>query len=304
MNSAKQRSFLLIEAYKEYLLTVKGLALNTISSYEQVLLNFVDICNNLISVTESNAEQYVRGMATSGIKASTQSHHISTLKMFYKFLIHKKVVTESPFHSIELPKKTKTVPKAITEEQMTQLLHAAKGNEPEDLRLQALLHLLYATGVRISELTSLTLSDVLSEDHKGFIRVMGKGAKSRIIPVGSQTQQIVELYIKKARPIFNKKGGDFLFPSPKYRDKPLSRQRAFQLLHAIAQPLNIQISPHGVRHSFATHLLENDANLRSVQKMLGHQDLSTTEVYTKVADQHKKKIVEEKHPLNFLLEEN
>ena len=251
MNSAKQRSFLLIEAYKEYLLTVKGLALNTISSYEQVLLNFVDICNNLISVTESNAEQYVQGMATSGIMASTQSHHISTLKMFYKFLIHKKVVTESPFHSIELPKKTKTVPKAITEEQMAQLLHAAKGNEPEDLRLQALLHLLYATGVRISELTSLTLSDVLSEDNKGFIRVMGKGAKSRIIPVGSQT-----------------------------------------------------ISPHGVRHSFATHLLENDANLRSVQKMLGHQDLSTTEVYTKVADQHKKKIVEEKHPLNFLLEEN
>lgn len=298
----KQRSFLLIEAYKEYLLTVKGLALNTIQSYENVLELFVEDFEDIVSITDVEIEKYINSFVQRNLKASTQSHHISTLKMFYNFLISKKIIQKNPLALIDLPKKTKKIPKAISEEKMDEVLKACQGAEPENVRLCAMFYLLYATGLRVSELANLTVSDILNTEHEGFIRVVGKGAKSRLVPVGGKARVFLDTYMLNVRGHFNVKGGDFLFPSPRYKNKPLSRQRIFQLLKEVAGPLGVEISPHGIRHSFATHLLENEANLRSVQKMLGHEDLTTTEIYTSVADKQKKKVIEEKHPLNLLFD--
>jgi integrase/recombinase XerD len=299
----KDKSFLLIEAYKEYLIAVKGLAVNTVQSYENVLESFVDEYENLSSVTDIDIGIYIQKISQKKLKASTQSHHLSTLKMFYNFLISKNVIKENPLTLIDLPKKTKRIPRAISEEKMTEILNACHGSEPQDVRLCAMFYLLYATGLRVSELANLTLSDILNTEHEGFIRVLGKGSKSRIVPLGGKARILLEKYIQNGRMHFNDKGGNFLFPSPRYKNKPLSRQRIFQLLKEVASPLGIEISPHGIRHSFATHLLENEANLRSVQKMLGHADLTTTEIYTSIADNQKKKVMDENHPLNLIFDE-
>ncbi|PPR15087.1 MAG: Tyrosine recombinase XerD [Proteobacteria bacterium] len=301
--SPRERSYILIEAYKEFLLSVKGLALNTITVYENALESFVEFQNNIIDVTDSDIESYIEFMSKKGLQASTQNHHLSTLKMFYSFLIQKKIIEENPLNLIDLPKKIKRLPKAISEDEMKRLLQSCEGNESEDIRLRAMFYLLYATGIRVSELANLKISDIQDAENDGFIRVLGKGSKFRIVPIGETAKKYVKDYIQKARFEFNPKGGEYLFPSPKYKNKPLTRQRVFQLLKEVSEPLGIYISPHGVRHSFATHLLENDANLRTVQKMLGHADLTTTEIYTSIADKQKQKVLEEKHPLSLLFED-
>lgn len=301
--SPRDRSYILIEAYKEFLLSVKGLSLNTITVYENALEGFIEFHNDIVNASDNDIERYIQFMSEKGLQASTQSHHLSTLKMFYSFLIQKKIIAENPLNLIDLPKKIKRLPKSISEDEMTRLLKSCDGNEPEDFRLRAMFYLLYATGIRVSELANLKLSDIQDAENDGFIRVLGKGSKFRIVPVGQTAKAFVKAYIQKARFEFNPKGSDFLFPSPRYKNKPLSRQRVFQLLKEISDPLGIYISPHGVRHSFATHLLENDANLRTVQKMLGHADLTTTEIYTSIADKQKQKILDEKHPLNILFDD-
>lgn len=298
-----QKSLLLIEAYKEYLISVKGLSLNTIVSYETVLEKYAQSVQNVVSVTDGEIEQYLFELNEQALEVSTQRHHISTLKTFYNFLLSKKVIAENPFAFVDMPQKRKRVPKSVTEQDMDRILQSCHGEEPENIRLSAMFYLLYATGMRVSELASITISDILNAENEGFVRITGKGSKTRLIPIDKKTRAFVEKYIQQARSSFNPKGGDHLFPSPRYKNKHLSRQRIFQLLKEITEPLNITISPHGVRHSFATHLLENDANLRSVQKMLGHSDLSTTEVYTSIAHKQKQKVINEKHPINMLLNE-
>lgn len=289
-------SSLLLEAYKEYLVAVKGVALNTVESYELVLQNFADTIPELLSVQPADIELYLRDMHDKNLKASTQKHHISTLKTFYNFLLLKKAIQVNPCAQIDLPKVGKRLPKFIEESEMMRLLNSCKGNKATDVRLRAMFLLLYATGMRVSELAGLSMSDIQQSDE-GFLRITGKGNKTRIVPIGQEAKNAVLDYIKNARNDLNPLKSSMLFPSPRSKDKGLTRQRIFQLLKEVSTPLGIEISPHGFRHSFATHLLENKANLRAVQVMLGHSDMSTTEVYTAVVDKQKRKTVEENHPL-------
>lgn len=290
------RSLLLLEAYREYLVAVKGVAINTVETYELVLQTFAEFVDDFVDVTEEDIESYIDNIHEKKLKASTQIHYISTIKTFYNFLLSKKVVKANPCAHIDLPKMNKRLPKFIEEDEMKRLLDSCKGETLKALRLRALFLLLYATGMRVSELAGLTLGDV-RQSEEGFLRVTGKGNKTRLVPMGEQAKEAVERYIAHARDELNPLKNDALFPSPRLQGKGLTRQRIFQMLKDIAKPLDIEISPHGFRHSFATHLLENKANLRTVQTMLGHADMSTTEVYTAVVDKHKRKVLEDTHPL-------
>lgn len=292
----KQQSLLLLDAYREHLVAIKGVAHNTVETYDIVLTAFVETYEDLTAVTQSDVENYMVFLTEKGLKANTQSHYLSTLKTFYSFLMSKKVVKENPCAFVDMPKVQKRLPKAISENDMMRILEACKGEEAHDIRMRAMFYLLYSSGIRASELASLTLNNVRDMDE-GFITVTGKGGKTRLIPIAETAKNHVKYYIDHARWEFNKTGSDMLFPSPRILKKGLTRQRIFQLLKEIADPLGIEISPHGVRHSFATHLLENEANLRAVQLMLGHENLSTTEVYTKIENKQKQKVVENNHPL-------
>lgn len=289
-------SSLLLEAYKEYLIAVKGVALNTVETYDLVLQNFADDVKELSEVSEDDIQKYLLIMNDKDLKSSTQKHHISTLKTFYNFLLIKKVVAKNPCANIDLPKVGKRLPKFIKESEMKLLLDNCKGETDKAIRLRAMFLLLYATGMRVSELASLSVSDI-QQNENGFLRITGKGNKTRIVPMGKEAKNSVLHYIKQSHKNFNPLDSNMLFPSPRNKKNGLTRQRIFQLLQEVAGPLGITISPHGFRHSFATHLLENKANLRAVQIMLGHSDMSTTEVYTAVVDKQKKRTIEENHPL-------
>tara|TARA_R110000868_G_scaffold189695_1_gene432902 strand:+ start:88094 stop:89011 length:918 start_codon:yes stop_codon:yes gene_type:complete len=290
------KSSLLLEAYKEYLIAIKGAAINTVETYDLILQNFADSVDEIANVTQADIEKYLQTINEKSLKASTQKHHISTLKTFYNFLLSKKVVTKNPCANIDLPKTTKALPKFIEEGEMQRLLNACVGASAKQIRLRTMFLLLYATGMRVSELAGLTMGDI-KQTEEGFLRITGKGNKTRLVPMGLATKSALDHYIKNAREEVNPLNSNYLFPSPRRKNEGLTRQRIFQILQEVSMPLGIEISPHGFRHSFATHLLENKANLRAVQIMLGHENMSTTEIYTAVVDKQKRKTIEENHPL-------
>jgi integrase/recombinase XerD len=229
-----------------------------------------------------------------GASAKTQARHLSTLRGFYRFLVEKEIIKRDPTARVARPKVGKSLPKAVSQNQAQAVLGTAFGDTPEQLRLKALLTTLYATGMRVSELLALTITDV--EMGKGdVLRVLGKGEKTRLVPLGKYAYDILLHYIQQARPSLGGQKSDYVFPSP-HSSKPLTRQRLFQLVQKAGQQAGIKISPHGLRHSFATHLLENEADLRSVQLMLGHSDLATTQIYTAITDKRKTEAMD-KHPL-------
>ena len=233
-------------------------------------------------------------MNDQGAKSTTIARTISTLRKFHQFLVMDRIVSKDPTIHIESPKKTRTLPKVLSAEEVDQLL-SIETVDPLSTRNKAMVETLYATGLRVSELIDLTMSDL--HLMMGFIRCFGKGGKERIVPLGDLAKDAIEYYLDTAREFLVKgQATDALFVNQ--HGRPLTRQGFWKILKSIARDKQIKknITPHMLRHSFATHLLENGADLRAVQEMLGHADISTTQIYTHISRKRLKDIYGQHHP--------
>ncbi|MGD2089706.1 MAG: site-specific tyrosine recombinase XerD [Candidatus Aminicenantes bacterium] len=288
-----------LKRYLAFLEIEKGLALNTITSYEQELIKFRSFMEEKglyhRSISETDAVGFIKAESLKNISFATQAHLISVLKSFYKFLVSEEKIDYNPISMIASPKKWKALPKYLTIDQVSELLESPELTTPLGQRDKAILELMYATGLRISEVIQLKLNNLYIEEC--FLRVMGKGSKERVVPFGETAKEYLEQYLEKARPVLLKhKFTDIVFLNR--NGEPLSRQGLWKVIKGYGKKLGMasQLSPHVLRHSFATHLLEKGADLRSIQMMLGHSSISTTEIYTYVAKTRVKQIYDKYHP--------
>ena len=292
-----------VETFLEMLVAERGLAANTIEAYERDLTEFAAFCNcrgtEPVSASPQDLSLYMTKLCADAMSASTQARRLSALKQYYKFLQAESIRRDNPSTILQSPKKRQHLPQILSEAEVTLLLETAAVDESaKGLRLTALLEVLYATGLRVSELISLPLSSVM--DDREVLIVLGKGNKERMVPIGQPAKQAVKAY-KRVRSSFlrgfNK--SYWLFPSNS-KTGHLTRQRLGQQLKELALKAGIEptkVSPHVLRHAFASHLLANGADLRAVQQMLGHSDLTTTQIYTHVLDERLRKVVRDFHPL-------
>ena len=246
-------------------------------------------------LSSAQLREFIYALKDLGLAPTTIRRQISALRTYYKFLVGEGIAARDPSDRIESPKRWRTLPSVLTLAEIDKLLAAPNTDEPLAIRDRALLEFAYATGVRVSELVSLTLQDILFED--GVARVFGKGAKERLVPVGRRALGAVALYAREIRPTLDRgKGKGFLFLNA--RGTPLSRVGAWGVIKATARRAGLakRVSPHTLRHTFATHLLEGGADLRAVQEMLGHADLSTTQLYTHVDRDYLRTVHKSYHP--------
>ncbi len=292
-----------IKEYQNYLRLERGLSKNTIENYTfdiEKLVSFLtekEIKVSPIHISEDVVQQFIYEMA-SQINPRSQSRLISGLKSFFNFLIFEDYRKETPLELIEVPKTGRKLPDTLSTTEIDALIAAIDLSKPEGERNKAMLETLYSCGLRVSELISLKISDLFFEE--GFIKITGKGNKQRFVPVGSSTIKFITIYANQIRvhvPI-QKGFEDTLFLNR--RGKQLTRAMVFTIIKnlAIAIDLNKTISPHTFRHSFATHLLENGADLRSIQLMLGHESITTTEVYMHLDRKHLAMVLQNFHPRN------
>ncbi len=293
------------ENFLEMLTVERGVSANTLSAYRSDLTNFLThLANqnkNFRAVTARDVEQYGVAMdKKSHINARSSARKLSCLRQFYKFLLAEKRIAHNPMQTIASPKLPKQLPKYLSEQDVQNLLSAAFADKTEEgKRLVCLLEILYAAGLRVSELVGLPLSAVVRGQN--YVLVRGKGNKERVVPLTPAAQQAIAEYLK-IRAVFLPKDvtSPHLFPS-RSTTGYLTRQRFAQLLKELAVAAGLmpsKISPHTVRHAFATHLLEGGADLRSLQQMLGHSDISTTQIYTHVVSRRLQQTVEQYHPLS------
>jgi len=248
-------------------------------------------------------KSYLAAMRRQGLASSTAARRLSCLRQFYKFLYAEGLATKNPAINIESPRRRRRLPRTLSEEEVSRILdvaHARAAARPglKSLRLVALLEVLYATGLRISEL--LGLSKIAAAGDREFIIVRGKGGRERMVPLSGPARRAISAYLAVLKDE-EWATGPFLFPSPRAASGHLSRVRLFQLIREVAIEAEIppqRISAHVLRHAFATHLLANGADLRTVQAMLGHADISTTQIYTHVLEARLKSLVTQKHPLS------
>ena len=290
----------LVDQYLNYLLVEKGLSKKTLESYGSDIARFVDFLDkkgikDISRADTSTILMHIIALRHDGMKARSRARHLVTLRGFYKFLAREKFIAVDPSRVIDLPKSGLYLPNVLTFEEIKLLLSATDISKPAGLRDSAMMELLYAAGLRVSELVNLKLFDVNMDAC--FVRVFGKGSKERVVPIGIYAKERINEYINTARPLLLKKNmSRFLFVGR--RGKALTRQGFWKLLkrYSVKAEITKKITPHSLRHSFATHLLEGGADLRSVQLMLGHVDISTTQIYTHVVRDHLKKIHSKYHP--------
>ena len=294
------KSEIILEEFLNYLLIDRMLSDNTIKSYEFDLQSFLSFLSeqkrSVKVVNKEDLQHYLAHLYDLGCKATTVSRHLSTIRAFYEYLLIEGQIKVSPCEFIESPKLPKNLPTVLSLEEVTRLLDSFTDGSPKGIRNKAMVELLYATGVRVSELLNLNLDDLYLE--MGFVRCMGKGAKERIIPIGEVANRALDVYLRGSRQELLKENKkiDALFLNR--LGKRMSRQGFWKILKAQAKVAGIrkEISPHKLRHSFATHLLENGADLRIVQELLGHTDISTTQIYTHIGKSHLQKVIEDAHP--------
>jgi integrase/recombinase XerD len=285
-----------LDNFFTYLSVEKGLSKNTVSSYGTDLKRFVSFLDavgkNIFSVRRADIVDFIEILRHEGYSISSICRFISSIKALYKYLLIEDSIESDPSDELQAPKRWERLPKALSMSEVQTLLETEfSGNTA--LRDTAMLGLLYSSGLRVSELIGIKLGDINFE--AGFIRVLGKGSKERIVPVHRRAIEKVKQYVKQERPeILKKRQSPYLFITK--RGRPMTRQRFWQTLKAAGKKAGIELSPHTMRHCFATHLLEGGADLRSVQKMLGHSDISTTQIYTKVTTDRIKKIFKKYHP--------
>lgn len=292
-----------IESFLEMLVAERGIAANTLQAYRRDLEDFADFLNRRKRSPETastaDIRDYMAGLSRAGMAASTAARRLSALRQFHKFLHAEGYRTDNPCTVVDAPHRSRPLPKILSEAEVERLLDAASALPgPEGARMLALLELLYASGLRVSELVSLPLAAVTRDT--GILIVRGKGGKERMVPLTEAAIRSVAAY-REERQAFLKEGqkSPFLFPS-RGESGHLTRHRFAQMLKELAAAAGIdpeKVSPHVLRHAFATHLLDHGADLRSVQQMLGHADISTTQIYTHVVEERLRRLVEEHHPL-------
>jgi integrase/recombinase XerD len=289
-----------LELFREHLMVGRGLSANTVAAYMRDAADFTAFSKNRLAVEAKVVEAYLAKLAKDGQAAKSQARHLSTLRTMYRFFLDRGVVADDPTAAVAAPKLPKSLPKALSGLEMRKLLSTAEGETPEQVRLRTIFHLLYASGLRVSELVNLTLAD-FDEGEGGLLRVTGKGGKTRLVPLGGVAAQTVLHYLEFARPHLPGSGSDWLFGSPRGKGGGkghLTRQRVFQLIQKAGKMVGVKVAPHHLRHTFATHLLEHDADLRAVQLMLGHASLNTTQIYTRIAGKRLQETLERHHPLS------
>jgi integrase/recombinase XerD len=285
-----------VKAFLEFCRIEKGLAANSIHSYQ---LDLGRLSSNL-GVPEETASPadlagHVESLYRAGLSARTIARHVTTLRNFYSFLTREGKIDRDPAEHLALPRQWSTLPKYLNRDEIERLLNAPSAGKPAGTRDRAMLELLYATGLRVTELCRLDIAAV--EQDLGVLRVIGKGNKQRIVPFGQAAGEAVERYLTLGRPLLLKgRASRFLFVTA--RGSAMTRQAFWKLLRGHGRKAGIfrNLTPHVIRHSFATHMVEGGADLRSVQIMLGHADISTTQVYTHVARGRLRQIVDQHHP--------
>ncbi|MDB4849277.1 site-specific tyrosine recombinase XerD [Gammaproteobacteria bacterium] len=284
----------LIDSFLDSLYIEKGLSNNTVSSYRNDIKSFLLWIDknsfNPLSINDSDANNYISKLFRDGLKSSSVNRKISSIKSFYTFLQKKKIIMKSPIADIVMPKQEKYLPISMSEEEVERLLNSPDLNIEIERRDKAIIELLYATGMRISELTNLKLTDI--DINRSVLKVFGKGSKERLVPFGEKAAESISLYLKDRKDLKSKE----IFLSN--RGTKISRGAFWQRIkiYIKRENLKISISPHTLRHAFATHLLNRGADLRSVQILLGHSDLSTTQIYTHIAKQRLGEILKKHHP--------
>jgi integrase/recombinase XerD len=287
-----------IQSFLDYCRVEKGLAINSLEAYSRDLKRFAAACGTPSPGAFPGPEElntYLDSLSEQGLGSRSIVRHLTTLRNFSSFLLREKVIDKDPTAYLSLPKQWQNLPKYLNHTEINRLLEAPDATKPTGLRDRAMLQLLYASGLRVTELCELQLSDL--NEEVGVVRVLGKGNKQRLVPVGRQALSAFCSYRAEARGVLLKgRGSKYLFVTA--RGTRMTRQGFWKLLARYGTKAGIsrRLTPHVVRHSFATHLLEGGADLRSVQTMLGHADISTTQIYTHVMRSHLRKTVDEHHP--------
>jgi integrase/recombinase XerD len=289
-----------LEQFFEMLLAERGAAKNTIEAYRRDLVAVSEYLRPqaLDTITSIGLTDYLSSIAEEGMSPRTSSRRLSALRQYFGFLVQEGIRTDNPTIKIDRPKLGRPLPKYLTEFEVEALLTAARLQRGRHgRRLTLIVELLYATGLRISELVTLPASAAKAQDA---LIIYGKGGKERLVPLGRQAISAMQSYEKDRNSFYMSQGDSpWLFPS-RGKGGHISRRRVGQMLDELAVEAGIEVqkvSPHVLRHAFATHLLHNGADLRTVQELLGHEDLSTTEIYTHILDERMKSLVLQKHPL-------
>ncbi len=291
-----------IQVFLDMLLAERNASANTREAYRRDLFDaarFLERKNlPLAGACEDDLRTYLR--TSKKHSARTQARRLSALRQFFRFLCSENYRKEDPTRLIDAPRTNRSLPKYLSEKEIDTLLKTASRYPGDDgLRLRVMLEMLYAAGLRVSELISLRIPSI--QFDRGMVLVKGKGGKERVIPLGDPAITALQEWLPIRKKGLGKSVSPYLFPSPmKQKNAPITRQRLFQLLKQLALAAKIdpkRLSPHVVRHAFATHLIEHGADLRSVQSMLGHADIATTQIYTHVAGNRLARTVAEHHPL-------
>ncbi len=287
----------LIDVFVDALWLESGLSKNTLSAYRSDLARFCRVVEDtsLLDVQQQHIQQFLSVLLAEGTRSSSSARALSTLRRFYRYQIRERRVQQDPCAQVLSPKQGRPLPKTMSEQQVSDLLEAPDTNTPLGLRDRAMLETLYATGLRVSELVKLSLLEV--NLSVGVVRIVGKGNKERLVPLGEQAIYWIEHYCNQGRPeLLKRRVCDAMFVTA--RASAMSRQAFWYLIKKYALQAGIKqaLSPHTLRHAFATHLINHGADLRSVQMLLGHADLSTTQIYTHIARERLQSMHAQHHP--------
>lgn len=290
----------LINEYQYYLKREKGLSQNTITAYLRDLEQYRTYLEKSYEITKiqkierKHIETFLKSLHKKDLSSKSLSRKLTAIKGFHQFLLIENELDTNVAYDIESPKVDKTLPQVLSVQEVIKIIEAVKGTDPLSIRNQALLELIYGSGLRVSELLDLKIADI----HllEGYVRVLGKGNKEREVPLGDMSVQALRLYLTKSRNQLTMNSIDYLFLNQD--GKRLSRQGFFKILRKIAKAAGIDrdVSPHTLRHSFATHLLEAGVDLRTLQELLGHEDIQTTQIYTHISQKHLKDVYLNTHP--------
>jgi len=289
-----------VERFDDFLALEQGASVQTSRAYKLDIARFVAYANvkgakSAIDVGARTLREYVYHLKDLGLSPASIRRNVSAVRTYFKFLLAEGHVVRDPSERLETPKKWRTLPDVLAVDEIEKLLAAPSLDEPLAFRDRAMLELAYGAGLRVSEWISLSVRDVMLQDH--LVRVFGKGGKERLVPIGRRAIGAIAIYLRELRPKLEKgEGKGILFLNA--RGQPLSRMGAWKILRKYVDQVGITkpVSPHTLRHSFATHLLEGGADLRAVQEMLGHVDISTTQIYTHVDREYLRSVHKQFHP--------
>jgi integrase/recombinase XerD len=287
-----------LDDYIQHLRVERGLSKNTVDAYAHDLARFgawlAEARASLDEVDEARVAGYLVTLSQGGLSARTQARALSGMRGFFRFLVQEGRHQRDPTELLEGPRLLRKLPDVLNREEVLRLLEAPTGSKPNRVRDRAMLHTMYAAGLRVTELIELDLADINLEE--GFVSALGKGNKRRIVPIGAHARAAMTEYLAEVRPKWARPASRACFVTA--RGQGMTRQGFWGLVKGYARAVGITkpISPHKLRHSFATHLLAGGADLRSVQTMLGHADISTTQIYTHISGEHLRKMHERYHP--------